>query len=75
VRPYFRFVNRRITVVWGAAFTAEFLVRIVLVYTLPAAAVLAAAPAILGGITIGTILWTFAFVRRARARGESRVPV
>jgi hypothetical protein len=74
-RPYFRFVNRLITVVWGAAFTAEFLVRIVLVYTLPVAAVLAVAPAILGGITIGTILWTFAFVRRARARGESRVPV
>ncbi len=70
--PYFRFVNRLITVVWGVAFTTEFLVRVILVYTLPAATVLAVAPVILGGITIATILWTFAYVRRVRARGEER---
>lgn len=68
-RPHFRFANRLITAVWGAAFTTEFLVRIALVYTLPAATVLAVAPVILGVITIVTIVWTFAYVRRARARG------
>lgn len=68
--PYFRFVSRVITLVWGAAFLAEFAIRIVLVYTLPASTVLAVSPAILGGITITTILWTFAYVRRARARRE-----
>jgi hypothetical protein len=68
--PYFRFVNRVVTLVWGIAFLTEFAIRVVLVYTLPTAAVLAVSPATLGGITIGTILWTFAYVRRARARRE-----
>lgn len=68
--PYFRFVNRVITAVWGAAFTTEFLVRVILVFTLPPAAVLAVSPLILGAITVATILWTFAYVRRAQARSE-----
>jgi hypothetical protein len=68
--PYFRFVNRVITVVWGVAFTSEFLARVILVYTLPPAAVLAVSPLILGGITVATIFWTFAYIRHARARGE-----
>lgn len=68
-RPYFRYVNRLITVVWGAAFTAEFVVRVTMVNTLPAAVVLGVSPVITGGVTIATILWTFAYVRRAKARG------
>ena len=67
--PYFRFVNRVITVVWGVAYAGEFILRIILVYTLPIAVVLAVSPIILGGLTILTIAWTFAYARRAGRRG------
>jgi len=70
-RPGVRFVHRLITVVWGAAFLGEFAIRIALVYTLPAAVVLAISPIILGVITIGTFVWTFAYVRRVRRRAEA----
>ncbi|MEO8953439.1 MAG: VC0807 family protein [Ktedonobacteraceae bacterium] len=66
--PYFRFVNRVITVVWGVSYAGEFILRVILVYTLPTAVVLAVSPIILGGITILTIVWTFAYARRAAAR-------
>ncbi len=69
--PYFRFVNRRITVVWGVAFTAEFLTRVALVYTVPPSVVLAISPIVLGGTTIVTIVWTFAYVRYATRRREA----
>ncbi len=68
--PYFRFVNRVITAVWGVAYAGEFILRVILVYTLPSAVVLAVSPIILGGITILTITWTFAYARRASRRGE-----
>jgi hypothetical protein len=68
-RPYARFVHRLITSVWGIAYVGEFIIRVILVYTLPAAFVLALSPILLGGITIGTITWTFAYVRHARRRG------
>jgi hypothetical protein len=45
--PHARFVHRLITVVWGVAFVGEFLLRVLLVYTLPAATVLAVAPKVL----------------------------
>jgi hypothetical protein len=67
-RPRFRFVSRLITVVWGAAFSLEFAIRVVMVYTLSTSTVLAASPVVLSGITIATIVWTFAFIRRERAR-------
>ena len=66
--PYFRFVNRVITVVWGVSYAGEFILRVILVYTLPTAVVLAVSPIILGGLTILTIAWTFAYARRAAAR-------
>jgi hypothetical protein len=67
--PYFRFVNRVITVVWGVSYAGEFILRVILVYTLPTAVVLAVSPIILGGLTILTIAWTFAYARRAARRG------
>ncbi len=70
-RPYFRHVNRVITVVWGVAFTAEFLARVVLVYGLSPTLVLAISPVLLGSITIATIAWTFAYIRYANRRGEA----
>ena len=70
-RPGVRFVHRLITVVWGSAFLGEFAIRVALVYTLPAAAVLVISPIILGVITVGTFIWTFAYVRRVRQRAEA----
>jgi hypothetical protein len=58
-----------ITVVWGVAYAGEFILRIILVYTLPIAVVLAVSPIILGGLTILTMAWTFAYARRAARRG------
>jgi len=70
-RPYFRYVNRLITVVWGVAYTTEFLARVALVYTLPPSVVLVISPIVLGGVTIATIVWTFAYIRFAARRGEA----
>ena len=70
-RPTVPFVHRLITVVWGSAFLGEFAIRVVLAYALPAAAVLVLSPIILGVITIGTFIWTFAYVRRVRQRAEA----
>ncbi len=67
-RAEFRRVTRLITVVWGATSLGEFLIRVGLVYTMPAAVVLVISPIILGGLVIATIAWTFAYVRRVRAR-------
>ena len=67
-RPEFRRVNRLITVVWGATSLGEFLVRVALVYTMPVAAVLVISPIISGGLLIATIVWTFAYWQRVRAR-------
>lgn len=67
--PYARFVHRLITVVWGVAFVDEFILRVVLIYTLPVAFVLAVSPILLGAITVGTFVWTFAYVRYATKRG------
>ncbi|HXZ44230.1 MAG TPA: VC0807 family protein, partial [archaeon] len=73
-RPGVPFVHRLITVVWGAAFVGEFGIRVVLIYTLPAAWVLVLSPIILGALTIGTFAWTFAYVRRVRRRAVSQSP-
>ena len=69
-RPYARFVHRLITIVWGVAYVGEFILRVVLVYTLPAAVVLLVSPFLLGGITVATLAWTFAYVRYATKRGK-----
>ena len=68
--PYPRFVHRLITSVWGIAYVGEFMIRVILVYTLPTALVLAISPLLLNGITIATIAWTFAYIRYATRRGE-----
>ena len=67
--PYARFVHRLITTVWGVAYVGEFIIRIILVYTLSTALVLAISPILLGGITLGAIVWTFSYVRHAQRRG------
>jgi len=46
--PEVRFANRLITIVWGAVYLAEFALRVVLVYTVPAQVVLVVSPILLG---------------------------
>lgn len=65
----FRYVNRVITAVWGVAYVGEFIIRVILVYTLPIAVVLAVSPLIIGGITVAAIAWTIAYSRKAAKRG------
>ncbi|MBV9227718.1 MAG: hypothetical protein JOZ18_00290 [Chloroflexi bacterium] len=69
--PYARFVHRLITIVWGIAFCGEFVLRVILVYTLPTVLVLAITPILLTAITVLTLIWTFAYARYATRRGEA----
>ena len=71
--PSFRSANRMITIVWGAAYVGEFILRAMMAYTLPIPVVLAVSPFLLGGITIGTIAWTLAYARRSAQR-EAEIP-
>ena len=43
-----------------------------MVYTVPIPVVIAISPFIFGGIVLGTITWTFAYVRRVRERAATR---
>lgn len=67
--PYARFVHRMITLGWGIAYVGEFILRVVMVYTLSAVVVLAISPFILGGLTLAAILLTFVYVRYAKRHG------
>lgn len=68
--PYFRFVNRMITIFWGVGFLGEAVVRTILVYKLSTAQFLAISPIVLYGITIGVIVITMLYARHARRRGD-----
>jgi hypothetical protein len=64
--PGFRRVQRIITLVWGMVFVGEFTLRLVLIYSLSPATVLAVSPIVLGTATLLTMLWTFGYVARSR---------
>lgn len=66
--PGMRKVMRNITVVWAIAFTGEFLTKVALVYSLQVSTVLAVSPFFSYGITLGTLTWTFAYVKKAKSR-------
>lgn len=67
--PRVRFYFRLITMVWGFAFLGDFILRVIFVYSLPSSVVLLISPFISGAITIGTIMWTFAYARKSIIRG------
>ncbi len=69
--PSARHTSRVTTVVWGIVYSGDFLLRLLLVFTLPVAAVLAVGPILTGGLIGGTLLWTFAYLRRARQRVQT----
>jgi len=66
--PMVRRTTRLITIVWAGAFVGEFVLRVLLVFTLPAIVVLAVAPVLLGAITLATIVWTYRYIALARRR-------
>lgn len=68
--PALRFSHRLITMVWGAVYLGECVLRVVLVYKLPPGEVLVISPLLLGGLTIVTILWTFRYGRLLRERAQ-----
>lgn len=68
--PHVRFYFRLITVVWGFAFLGDFILRVIFVYSLSSSLVLLISPFISGAITIGTIMWTFAYARNSIKHGQ-----
>lgn len=69
--PRARQVHRLITTVWGVAYVGEFILRVILVYTLPAGVVLIVSPFMTGGATVLAIVWTFSYVRRVSSRARA----
>jgi hypothetical protein len=67
-QPYGRFVHRLITAVWGVAYIGEFIVRVILAYTLPPTLAFAIGSTLLVVVTAGAFLWTFAYIRHSRQR-------
>jgi len=57
---------------WGVGLLVEFALRVILVYTLPVAQVLALSPLIFNAITIGLILWTIAYGNRVRRKRQQQ---
>ncbi len=66
--PSVRRTSRVTTVVWGLVYISDFLLRLLMVLTLPIAAVLAVGPILTGSLIGLSLLWTFAYLRRARQR-------
>jgi len=63
-----RFVARLTTLVWGTALMAQFVIRVILVYSLPVAQVIALSSILFTGISMGTMLWTVLYGTRAIRR-------
>lgn len=64
--PAARRAHRLVTIVWGVVFLAEFVARVVLVYSLPPTVVLGIAPVVTAVVTVATIVWTFRYAARIR---------
>jgi hypothetical protein len=68
-----RFCHRLITTVWGLVFLGELILRIILIYQLPAAVVLVVSPILIGVLTIGTMVWAFRYGHQVRLRAVARL--
>ena len=70
----FRATNYLITIVWGTAWVSEFILRVILVFTLSIPQFLIVSPIVFNAITVGLILWTTTYSvrsgRRMRERAE-----
>ena len=65
---YVRFCHRLITTVWGFVFVGELILRVILIYQLPAAQVLIISPILIGVLTMATMVWAFRYGHRIRLR-------
>ena len=70
-----RFCHRLITSVWGTVFVGELALRIVLIYTLKASAVLVISPILNGTLIIVTMIWAFSYGYRVRVRAMAQLGV
>jgi hypothetical protein len=66
--PYFRFVLRMMTAIWGLALLGEAIVKIILVYELSISAFLAVSQLIFYGVIGVAILFTIGYRRYAKTR-------
>jgi hypothetical protein len=71
--PEVRFCHRLITIVWGCVFVGELILRIILIYRLPAAIVLVVSPVLIGVLTIATMIWAFRYGHRVRVRAMAQL--
>jgi len=71
--PEVRFASRLVTVVWGSVYLGEFAARLALIFLFPVAWVLVISPLLLGSLTLITIVWTFRYAKRARARAIPKI--
>ena len=67
--PRARFVHRLITAVWGCVYVGEFILRVIIAYTLPPTLAFGLGSTILIIVTAGTFIWMFAYIRRVQQRG------
>jgi hypothetical protein len=63
-----------LTVVWGLGWVGEFVLRVVMVWTLSIEQVLAISPFVFNGIFLALITWNVAYVKRAQARAHAQHP-
>ncbi len=68
----FRSTNYLITIVWGIAWISEFILRVILVFTLSIPQFLIVSPIIFNAITVTLILWTTTYSIRSGRRGNEQ---
>ncbi len=71
--PEVRFLHRLITTVWGCVFLGELILRIILIYHVPASTVLIISPILIGTLTIVTMIWAFSYGHRVRLRASAQL--
>jgi hypothetical protein len=71
--PEVRFCHRLITIVWGSVFVGELILRIILIYNVPAATVLVISPILVGTLTVVTMIWAFSYGHRVRMRALAQL--
>src|SRR5579875_3183406 len=71
--PAFRAYIHKVTIVWGLTYAVEFIVRLILVYSMPLSQFLIISPIIFYGITIAVIAWTIRAGASLRKRSQARL--
>jgi hypothetical protein len=72
--PYVRRVSRLTSAVWGIALVGDFGLRLAMIYSLPAAVVLAVGPIAHNVLSMGAMLWTVWYGVRAMRRLRHSAP-